>query len=163
MFIIWKRISFIDANVDSEKLNNLDRGKAANNLRDKLLLKVFENEKKQKKYLLMNARRTPVKFKTYQAASTADFCYISGKKKILEKMKGLCQHAKWNSCMGVFWHLALQIEIDMIQLIKYALTLVPLSLCNVDGSMPSEAKSTLTSNRKEFIQHPTELMSQLLV
>ena len=42
MFIIWKRISFIDANVDSEKLNNLDRGKAANNLRDKLLLKVFE-------------------------------------------------------------------------------------------------------------------------
>ena len=65
--------------------------------------------------------------------------------------------------MGVFWHLALQIEIDMIQLIKYALTFVPLSLCNIDGSMPSEAKSTLTSNRKEFIQHPTELMSQLLV
>lgn len=64
--------------------------------------------------------------------------------------------------MGVFWHLALQIEIDMIQVIKYALTLVPLSLCNTDGSMPREAKSTLTSHRKEFIQPPTELICQLL-
>ena len=48
-------------------------------------MKVFENEKKKKKYLLMNARRTPMKFKIYQAASTTDFCYIFGKKKILAK------------------------------------------------------------------------------
>ena len=94
--------------------------------------------------------RSPVKLKIYQAASTVDFCYIPEKRKIPAKNGKVVSTCRMKDLFGSILHLALQGKIDMIQVIKYPLTPVPLSQCNVDGSMPSAAKPTQAYSYQQY-------------
>ena len=142
--MIQKTMNPFDVNLDPDKLYNIGTGLAAMDSTQNVLLNVFKKEGNKRIKIVEECTLNSLRFeKPIKRQKNISFATQTGKQKITVSDGNVLLACLMRDLFGRILYLLLQRKVDMAQLLKHPLTLVPFSLTHVNGTMLSTPKLEL--------------------